>query len=111
MRVQFFSMAASASAADDSISGEGVLICVSKAINESEKSFLYVSKLEGNQMGEGNPVHLINPRGGMKLWKNIDLWREKLGFAEIVKFRIVGNKYVYDGKTGKKKMVSNGELP
>lgn len=98
-------MAASASTAD-SRSGEGVVICVSKAIDESDKSLLYVSKLEDKQIGEGNPVSLINPRSGMNLWRNTDLWRRQLSFGEIVKFRIVENKYVYDGKAGRKKMVS-----
>ena len=101
----FFSMAASVSTAN-SRSGEGVVICVSKAIDESDKSLLYVSKLEDEQIGEGDPVQLIDPRSGMNLWSNIDLWRKHLSFGEIVKFRIVENKYVYDGKAGKKKMVS-----
>ena len=85
------------------------MICVSKAIDESDKSLLYVSKLEDERIGEGNPVQLINPRSGMNLWSNIDLWRKQIiSFGEIVKFRIVENKYVYDGKAGKKK---NGKLP
>ena len=96
---------ASASTANSS-SGEGVVICVSKAIDESDKSLLYVSKLEDNQIGEGNPVQLINPRSGINLWSNIDLWRKQLSFGEIIKFRIVENKYVYDGKAGRKKLVS-----
>ena len=82
------------------------MICVSKAIDESNKSLLYVSKLENNRIGEGNPVQLINPRAGMNPWSNMDLWRKQLSFGEIIKFRIVGNKYVYDGKAGRKKMVS-----
>ena len=50
---------------------------------------------------------LINPRGEINLWSNLDLWRKQLiSFGEIVKFRIVENKYVYDGKAGRKKMVS-----
>ena len=98
----FFSMAASASNAN-SRSGEGVIICVSKAIDESDKSLLYLSKLEDDQIGEGNPVQLINPRGGMNLWRNVDLWRKQLSFGKIVKFRIVENKYMYDGKTERKK--------
>ncbi|XP_044170819.1 uncharacterized protein LOC122955033 [Acropora millepora] len=96
-------MAASASTAN-SRSGEGVLICLSKASDDSDKSFLYMCKLEDNQIGEGNPVQLINPRGRMNLWRNLYLWRNELSFGEIVKFRIVENKYVYDGKTGRKKM-------
>ena len=95
-------MAASASNAN-SRSGEGVIICVSKAIDESDKSLLYLSKLEDDQIGEGNPVQLINPRGGMNLWRNVDLWRKQLSFGKIVKFRIVENKYMYDGKTERKK--------
>ena len=72
---------------------------------------LLVAKLEDNQIGEGNPVQLINPRAGTNLWGNIDLREKKLSFGEIVKFRIVENKYVYDGKTGRKKMVSDSKLP
>ena len=106
----FFSMAASASTAN-SRSGEGVLICLSKANNHSDKSVLYVAKLEDDRIGEANPVHLMSPRGRTNLWRNADLRREKLSFSEIVKFRIVENEYVYDGKTGKQKMVSYSKLP
>ena len=106
-----FSMAASAATILTSNAGKGVLICVSKATDESDKSLLFVSKLEDNQIGEGNPVQLINPSAGMNLWENIDLRTKNLSFGEIVKFRIVENKYVYDGKTGRKKMVSYSKLP
>ena len=92
------------------MSTEGVIICISKANDDRAKSLLYVCEIEDNHIGEGNPAHLINPRSGMKLWGNNDLRREKLSFGEIVTCRIIDNKYVYDGKTGKNKMVSNDEL-
>ena len=95
----------------NSISGKGVIICVSMATNESGKSFLYMCKIEDNGMGEGNPVHLIKPGVRVKLWENTDLRTEKLSFGEIVRFEIVENEYLYVGKTGEKKMVSYGKLP
>ena len=93
-----------------SILEEGVLICLSKACNDSDKTFLYMWKLEDHRIGEGDPVQLINPRGGMNAWTNTDVRRENLSFGEIVKFRIVENKYIYNGKTRKRKMVSNPKL-
>ena len=103
-------MAGSAPTAN-SISGKGVVICVSMATNESDKSFLYMCKIKDNQMGQGNPVHLIKPGVRVKLWKNTDLRTEKLSLGEIVRFEIVENEYLYGGKTGEKKMVSYVKLP
>ena len=99
-------MAASSSSRDPKSSEEGVLICISKANDDIDRSFLYVSKLEGNRIGQGNPVHLGNPRSGMDLWRNADVFREKLRLGAVIKFRIEENKYVYDGKTERKVMVS-----
>ena len=95
----------------NSRSGIGVVICVSRTINVSDKSFPYMCKIEDNQMGQGNPVHLINPKSRMNLWRNSDLRRGKLTFGEIVRFRIDENEYVYDGKTENKTMVSYGKSP
>ncbi|KAK2547070.1 hypothetical protein P5673_033163 [Acropora cervicornis] len=64
-------MAASVSTAN-SRSGEGVVICVSKAIDESDKSLLYVSKLEDEQIGEGYKPKVISVEEEMVEIMNAD---------------------------------------
>lgn len=82
-----------------------VILCISRAGPDGDKSRLYAAKVDQDgSICSGNPFHLANQQKGC-LWKNVYIRKARLRVGDIAKYHIEENQCVYDEKTGSR-MVS-----
>ena len=84
---------------DNNTSDLCVIVALSKAHSSGETSTLYGRKLSKDDFGgEGHPFQLTQ-RNSLYIWENKILAEENIRFGSVVKYRKVGNAYVYQGNT------------
>lgn len=84
---------------DNNTSDLGVILTLSKAHSSGETSTLYGRKLSRDDFGgEGHPFQLTQPNS-LYIWENKILAEEKIRVGSVVKYRKVGNAFVYQGNT------------